>query len=107
MRDDRVRQMFERELEIPDVVQEKMHEAYRQMGADMDKIEKTSYQKYIGRRGTRYVKAASFILFALMVTTTVQAAASGGFQKLSRLFGGGDVSEIQSSSESLKVASNK
>ena len=66
MRDDRVRQMFERELEIPDVVQEKMHEAYRQMGADMDKIEKTSYQKYIGRRGTRYVKAASFILFALM-----------------------------------------
>ena len=107
MRDDRVRQMFERELEIPDVVQEKMHEAYRQMGADMDKIEKTSYQKYIGRRGTRYVKAASFILFALMVTTTVQAAASGGFQKLSRLFGGGDVSQIQSSSETPKVSSNK
>lgn len=99
--------MFERELEIPGVVQEKMHEAYRQMGADMDKIEKTSYRKYIGRRGMRYVKAASFILFALMVTTTVQAAAGGGFQKLSGLFGGGDVSQIQSSSETPEVSSNK
>lgn len=107
MRDDQVRQMFERELEIPDVVQEKMHEAYRQMGADMDKVEKKSYRKYIGRMGTRYVKAASFILFALMVTTTVQAAASGGFQKLSGLFGGGDVSQIQSSSETPEVSANK
>ena len=51
--------MFERELEIPGVVQEKMHEAYRQMGADMDKIEKTSYRKYIGRRGARDVEGGT------------------------------------------------
>lgn len=106
MRDDQVRKMFEQELEIPDVVQEKMHEAYRQMGADMDKVEKASYRKYIGRMGTRYVKAASFILFALMVTTTVQAAASGGFKKLTGLFGG-DVSQIQSSSVTPEVSANK
>lgn len=107
MRDNQVREMFERELEIPDVVQDKMHEAYRQMGADMSKIEKASYRKYIGRMGTRYVKAACFILLALVVTTTVQAAASGGLKKLSGLFGGGNVSQIESSSVTPEVSSKK
>lgn len=106
MRDKRLKEMFEQELEIPDVVQEKVYEVYRQVGGDMEKVEKASYRKYIRRMGTRYVKAASVILFALMVTTTVHAATGGGFAKLSGLFRG-DVSQIQSSSVTPEISSEK
>lgn len=106
MRDKRLKEMFEQELEIPDVVQEKVHEAYRQMGADMKQVEKASYRNYISRMGTYYVKAASVVLFALMVTTTVHAAAGGTFEKLSRLFGG-DISQIQRSSVTPEISSKK
>ena len=106
MRDKRLKEMFEQELEIPDVVQEKMREVYRQVGADMDKVEKASYRNDISRMGTRYVKAASIALVALMVTTTVHAATGGGFGKLSGLFRG-DVSQIQSSSVTPEVSSEK
>lgn len=106
MRDKQLKEMFERELEIPDVVQEKVRETYRQLGADMEQIEKVSYRNYISRMGTRYVKAASVILFALMVTTTVHAAAGGGFEKLSGLFGG-DVSRIEHSSVTPEVSAKK
>lgn len=106
MRDKRLKEMFERELEIPDVVQEKVRETYRQLGADMEQVEKVSYRNYISRMGTRYVKAASVVLFALMLTTTVHAATGGGFQKLSGLFGG-DVSRVEQSSVTPKVSSEK
>lgn len=106
MRDKRLKEMFERELEIPDVVQEKVRETYRQLGADMEQAEKVSCRNYISRMGTRYVKAASVVLFALMLTTTVHAATGGGFQKLSGLFGG-DVSRVEQSSVTPKVSSEK
>lgn len=106
MRDKRLKEMFERELEIPDVVQEKVRETYRQLGADMEQVEKVSYRNYISRMGTRYVKAASVVLFALMLTTTVHAATGGGFQKLSGLFGG-DVSRVEQSSVTPKISSKK
>lgn len=106
MRDKRLKELFEREIEIPDVVQEKMHEAYRQMGADMDRVEKVSYRRYMGRMGTRYVKAAAFLLCALLATATVQAATGGGFAKLSGLFKG-DTSQIQSSSVKPEVSNDK
>lgn len=72
----------------------------------MEQVEKVSYRNYISRMGTRYVKAASVVLFALMLTTTVHAATGGGFQKLSGLFGG-DVSRIEQSSVTPKVSSEK
>lgn len=106
MRDKRLKELFEREVEVPDVVQEKMHEAYRRMGADMDKVEKVSYRRYMGRMGTRYVKVATFLLCALLATVTVQAATGGGFAKLSGLFKG-DISQIQSSSVKPEVSNDK
>lgn len=106
MRDKRLKDLFEQEIEMPDVVQEKMHEAYRQIGADMGKVEKASYRHYISRMGTRYVKAATVLLCALLVTGTVHAATGGGFAKLSGLFKG-DTSQIQSSSVKPEVSVDK
>lgn len=106
MRDRRLRELFEREIEIPDVVQEKVYEVYRQVGADMQKVEKVSNRNQQRKTGMRYLKAASFLLFALMAATTVHAAANGGFEKLSRLFSG-DVSKIQSSSATPEISSEK
>ncbi len=106
MRDKRLKELFERELEIPDAVQDKMHEAYRQIGADMDKVGEKSYRNYISRMGTRYVKAASVLICALLVTGTVHAATGGGFEKLSRLFEG-NVKQIEKSSVKPEVSSKE
>lgn len=107
MRDRRLKELFERELEIPDAVQDKMHEAYQQLGADMDKVEKKSYRHYISRMGSRYVKAASVLFCALLVTGTVHAATGGGgFEKLTRLFEG-DVKPIEKSSVKPEVSSKE
>lgn len=106
MRDRRLKEIFERQLEIPDVVQEKAYEVYRQVGADMKKAEMVSDRNRQRKTGMRYLKAASFLLFALVAATTVHAAANGGFEKLSRLFGG-DVSQLQSSSATPEISSEK
>lgn len=106
MRDRRLKEIFEQQLEIPDVVQEKAYEVYRQVGADMKKAEKICDRNRQGKTGMRYLKAASFLLLAMIAATTVHAAANGGVEKLSRLFGG-DVSQIQSSSVTPEISSEK
>lgn len=106
MQDRKIKKMFERELEIPDVVQEKVYEAYQKVGADMKKAAEVSVRNRRRNTGMRYVKAASFLMFALIAATTVHAAANGGFEKLSKLFDG-DVSQIQSSSVTPKISSEK
>ena len=88
MRDKHIKELFEQEVDIPDSVREKMNEAYWRLGADMDKIQNSSHQNNTSRVRMRYVRAASFALLALMVTTTVHAASGGGLSKLTGLFRG-------------------
>lgn len=106
MRDKHIKELFEQEVDIPDSVREKMNEAYWRLGADMDKIQSSSHQNNTRRVRMRYVRAASFALLALMVTTTVHAASGGGLSKLTGLFRG-DVKQIQSSSVTPEVSSKK
>ena len=106
MRDKDVKKWFEQEVDIPDSVQKKMYEAYWRLGADMDKIENPYRKNNTGKMRMRYVRAASFALIALMVTTTVHAATGGGFGKLTGLFRG-DVTQIQSSSATPNVTAKK
>ncbi len=107
MRDKKVKELFERELEIPDVVSDKMREAYKQIGADMEKTDQLVRGRRVsGHRARRYLKAASIMLCFLVAATTVSAAANGGFEKISKLFKG-DVKQIESSSAQPEVSAEK
>lgn len=107
MKDKKVKELFEQELEIPDVVSDKMREAYKQIGADMEKTDQlVRGRRLSGHRARRYVKAASIIFCFLVAATTVSAAANGGFEKLSKLFKG-DVKQVESSSAQPEVSSEK
>lgn len=107
MRDKRVKDLFEQELEIPDVVSDKMREAYKQIGADMEKTDQLARSRRMGgHRARRYLKAASIMFCFLVAATTVSAAANGGFEKISKLFKG-DVKQIESSSVQPEVSLEK
>lgn len=107
MRDKKVKELFEQELEIPDVVSDKMREAYKKIGADTEKTDQlVRGRRMSGHRARRYVKAASILFCFLVAATTVSAAANGGFEKLSKLFKG-DVKQVGSSSAQPEVSSEK
>ncbi|MCM1244657.1 MAG: hypothetical protein NC293_03325 [Roseburia sp.] len=107
MTDKKVKKLFEQELEIPEVVSDKMREAYQQIGADMEKADQIARGRHVGGHAAkRYLKAASIMLCFLVAATTVSAAAGGGFQKLSKLFGG-DVQQIQHSTIKPEVSTAK
>lgn len=107
MRDKKVKELFEQELEIPEVVSEKMREAYKQIGADMEKADQLAKSRRMsGHRAKRYLKAASILFCFLVAATTVSAAANGGFEKISKLFNG-DVKQIESSTAQPEVSSEK
>lgn len=107
MRDKRVKELFEQELEIPDVVSDKMREAYKQIGADMEKADRLARNPRMGgHRARRYLKAASIMFCFLIAATTVSAAVGGGFEKISKFFKG-DVKQIESSSSQPEISSEK
>lgn len=107
MRDKRVKDLFGQELEIPDVVSDKMREAYKQIGADMEKADRTARKRHVGGYvARRYLKAASIMFCFLIAATTVSAAVGGGFEKISKFFKG-DVKQIESSSSQPEVSSEK
>lgn len=108
MRDKKVRELFEQELEIPEVVREKMQEAYREIGADMEKVEMSAERTHTRRHtGRRYLKAASIMLCIFIAAASVDAATGGNLGgKLSKLFSG-DVKQIQSSSTQPAATSKK
>lgn len=107
MRDNDVKKILEREVELPDVVQQKMKAAYRQIGADTEKTERICE---IRRRRSayrlRYVKAAGIVFCCLLAAMTARAAGNGGFESLTKLFAG-DTEVIKESSAQPEVTSGK
>lgn len=107
MNDKNVKRLFEQELEIPDVVSDKMWEAYKEIGADMEKTGRTVRKHHVGGHvAGRYLKAASIMFCFLIAATTVSAAAGGGFEKISKFFKG-NIKQIESSSSQPEVSSEK
>ena len=107
MRDNDVKKILEREVELPDVVQQKMKAAYQQIGADTEKTEQICE---IRRRRSayrlRYVKAAGIVFCCLLAAMTARAAGNGGFESLTKLFVG-DTEVIKESSAQPEVTSGK
>lgn len=107
MRDNDVKNILEQEVELPEVVQEKMKAAYQQIGADTEKTERICD---IRRRRSvyrfRYVKAAGIVFCCLLATMTATAAGQGGFQSLTKLFAG-DTEMIRESSAKPEVTAGK
>lgn len=107
MRDNDVKNILEQEVELPEVVREKMKAAYRQIGADTEKTERICD---IRRRRSvyhfRYVKAAGIVFCCLLAAMTATAASRGGFQSLAKLFTG-DTEMIKESSAKPEVTAGK
>lgn len=107
MRDNDVKKILDQEVELPEVVQEKMKAAYRQIGADTEKTERICDIR--GRRSMyrfRYVKAAGIVFCCLLAAMTATAASKGGFQSLTKLFTG-DTEMIKESSAKPEVTAGK
>lgn len=107
MRDNDIRKILEQEVELPEVVQEKMKAAYRKIGADTERTERICD---IRRRRKafrlRYVKAAGIVFCCLLAAMTARAATTGGFQSLTKLFTG-DTEMIKESSAKPEVTAGK
>lgn len=104
MRDNDVKRILEQEVELPEVVQEKMKAVYRQIGADTEKTDRICDARR--RRGVyrlRYVKAAGIVFCFLLAAITARAASNGGFQSLTKIFAG-DTEVIKESSAQPEVS---
>ncbi len=107
MRDNDVKKILDQEVELPDVVQEKMKAAYWQIGADTEKTERIcDIRRRRSVYSLRYVKAAGIVFCCLLAAMTARAAGNGGFQSLTKLFAG-DTEVIKESSAKPEVSSGK
>lgn len=107
MMEQKIRNAFKQEWEIPDEVETKMQEAYRQIGAGRDVIMNSKDKKRAWQSGRRYLKAASIVAAVLLIGTTATAAAAGfNFGLLKNLFGD-DAELVRQSSSKPEILMGK
>lgn len=96
--------LFEKELEIPEIVQNKMNETYQMLGAVSQPATKRKHRSF--RQKKQFLKVAVIAFCFLTITVTASAAANGGFQSLKALFSG-DIKLIRSFSSNPETATEK
>lgn len=86
MENKHIKKVFQKDWEIPETVTDRMHQAYRELGADPESFATGGTPVRKAHRTGRYLKAASFLLAFLLVGATASAAAGGKFNFWSGLF---------------------